>query len=197
MKTENLYIIWAHPRTDSLTANIVKDMQDQATEQGINVNSLDLYRINFDPVLHENDEPDWHNPAKQYSPEVHRLFAELDDKDTVAIVFPVWWFSFPAILKGYLDRVWNNGLAYGEGSSLQGKKVRYIALVGGSRAKFLKHGWEKNMTDYAVGTMNYLGIKDVKIDFLYNTIALEEDIREGHYQQLFAQSRNVINTLNS
>lgn len=195
MKTEKLYIVWAHPRADSLTANVVKEIHDQAVSQGINVASLDLYRSNFESVLSIDDEPDWHNAAKQYSPDIHRLFAELDAHDTVVMVFPVWWFSFPAIMKGYLDRVWTNGLAYGEGSTLKGKKFRYVALAGGTESGFKKYGWEKNMTDYAIGMMSYLGVDDTKIDFLYNTIGLEEEISEGHYQQLFAQARGIISEL--
>ncbi|WP_409309162.1 NAD(P)H oxidoreductase [Pectobacterium sp. B1J-3] len=197
MKSNNMYIIWTHPRSDSLTAQVVKEIQSEAIYHGINVSSLDLYRSGFDPVLRVEDEPDWNNPQKCYSPEVHRLFNELDDKDSLVFVFPVWWYGFPAMLKGYLERVWNYGLAYGEGCKLKDKKIRWLALVGGSQAGFIKYGWEKNMTDYIHGGMNYLGVKDTKIDFLYNTIGVEEGIsdRESHYQTLFNQARGIVSAL--
>lgn len=197
MKNKNMYIIWAHPRRDSLTAQVVQEIQGEAARQGINVSSLDLYRSGFDPVLREEDEPDWNNPQKIYSPEVHRLFSELEDKDTVVLVFPVWWYGFPAMLKGYLERVWNYGLAYGEDCALKNKKIRWLALVGGSQAGFIKHGWEKNMTDYIKGGMGYLGVEDAKIDFLYNTIGVEEGIddRESHYQKLFTQARGIVDSV--
>ncbi|MWN90498.1 NAD(P)H oxidoreductase [Gilliamella sp. Pra-s65] len=194
MKTNNLYIIWANPREDSLTANIVKEMNNQAIKQGIEVTNLDLYRCNFDPVLREEDEPEWENPTKQYSAEVRRLFAELDNKDTIVIVFPVWWYSFPAILKGYFERVWNYGLAYGEGSKLKVEKIRFVALVGGTKAGFLEYGWEQHMTDYVMKGMHYLQVNDIKIDFLYNTIGLE-NVDEDHYQRFFEQARNIISEL--
>ncbi|MCW2480524.1 NAD(P)H oxidoreductase [Candidatus Symbiopectobacterium sp. NZEC135] len=197
MKKNNMYIIWSHPRRDSLTAQVVQEIQEEAVGQGFNVSTLDLYRSGFDPVLREDDEPDWNNPQKTYSPEVHRLFGELEDKDTLVLVFPVWWYGFPAMLKGYLERVWNYGLAYGEDNALKHKKIRWLALVGGSQAGFIKFGWEKNMTDYIKGGMGYLGVEDVEIDFLYNTIGVEEGIddREGHYQQLFAQARGIVNSV--
>ncbi|MWN31058.1 MULTISPECIES: NAD(P)H oxidoreductase [unclassified Gilliamella] len=194
MKTNNLYIIWANPREDSLTANIVKEMNNQAIKQGIEVTNLDLYRCNFDPVLREEDEPEWENPTKQYSAEVRRLFAELNNKDTIVIVFPVWWYSFPAILKGYFERVWNYGLAYGEGSKLKVEKIRFVALVGGTKAGFLEYGWEQHMTDYVMKGMHYLQVSDIKIDFLYNTIGLE-NVDEDHYQRFFEQARNIISEL--
>jgi putative NADPH-quinone reductase len=195
MKTKNLYMIWAHPRTDSLTARVVEEMQGQAAEHGIKVTNLDLYRSNFEPVLAEADEPDWNNAAKQYSEDIHHLYSELQANDTVVMAFPVWWFSFPAIMKGYIDRVWNNGLAYGDGSTLKGKKFRFVALVGGTQSTHQKYGWEKNMTDYALGMMSYLDIDDTKIDFLYNTLGLEEEVRADHFQQLFAQARGIVSDL--
>ncbi|SUI82904.1 Glutathione-regulated potassium-efflux system ancillary protein kefF [Serratia quinivorans] len=179
MKLNNIYFIWAHPRPDSLTAQVVGEMQREAARQGYNVSSLDLYRSHFDPILRVEDEPDWDNPQKTYSEEVHRLFNELEDKDTLVLVFPVWWYAFPAMLKGYLERVWNYGLAYGAGSGLKDKKIRWLALVGGSQSGFIKYGWEKNMTDYINGSMAYLGVEDARIDFLYNTIGVEEGITDG------------------
>lgn len=197
MKSENIYIVWAHPRIDSLTAQVVNAMQDEAKAQNINVTTLDLYRKNFDPVLRFEDEPDWLNPKKQYSPEIHSLFNELDGKDSVIFVFPIWWYSFPAMLKGYLDRVWNYGLAYGENNQLHIQKLRWVALVGGSQEGFVKYGWEKNMSDYVNHGASYLGLEDAKIDFLYNTIGFEETITDSakHYQALLDQARDVVSDL--
>lgn len=192
-----MYIVWAHPRSDSLTAQVVQTIRDEAERHNIMASSLDLYRNNFDPILRIEDEPDWSNLQKHYSPEVHYLFNELDDKDTLVFVFPVWWYSFPAMLKGYLDRVWNYGLAYGGNSKLTGKKIRWVALVGGSQAGFIKFGWEKNMTDYISNGMGYLGVENAKIDFLYNTIGMEDGIDDNikHYQQLLAQARDIVRAL--
>lgn len=47
------------------------------------------------------------------------------------------------MLKGYIDRVWNNGLAYGDGHKLPFNKVRWVALVGGDKESFVQMGWEK------------------------------------------------------
>lgn len=53
------------------------------------------------------------------------------------------------------------------------------------------------MTDYIKGGMGYLGVEDANIDFLYNTIGVEEGIddREGHYQQLFTQARGIVDSV--
>ncbi|MCT4704864.1 NAD(P)H oxidoreductase [Enterobacteriaceae bacterium H11S18] len=193
MKENNMYIVWAHPRSDSLTAQVVNEIQGEAQEKGMKVATLDLYRIGFNPALDVADEPDWDNPNKQYSPEVHRLFNEMADNDTIVMVFPVWWYGFPAMLKGYLDRVWNNGLAYG-GKGFPAKRVHWVALVGGSEEGYVKYGWEKNMSDYLNSAGGYLGIAETRITYLYNTIGVEEDITDSksHYETLFEQARGVV-----
>jgi Putative NADPH-quinone reductase (modulator of drug activity B) len=197
METKNIYLIWAHPRHDSLTAQVVQTIQQQAADQQIAVDTLDLYRADFDPVLGIQDEPDWENPRKTYSPEVHDLFSQMQGHDTAVVVFPLWWYSFPAMLKGYLDRVWNYGLAYGEGSSLPFKRIRWVALVGGAEDKFEHYGWRKNMSDYLHNASGYLGVTDVEVTYLYNTIGVEADIgdRKEHYQALFTQSREMVKAL--
>ncbi|MOA52701.1 Glutathione-regulated potassium-efflux system ancillary protein KefF [compost metagenome] len=57
-----------------------------------------------------------------YSPEVEAEMERMKKHDALAYVFPVWWYNLPAMLKGYIDRVWNNGFAYGS-NKLHHKKV--------------------------------------------------------------------------
>lgn len=97
MQSERIYLVWAHPRHDSLTANIADAIHQRAMERKIQVTELDLYRRNFNPVMTPEDEPDWKNMDKRYSPEVHQLYSELLEHDTLVVVFPLWWYSFPAM----------------------------------------------------------------------------------------------------
>jgi putative NADPH-quinone reductase len=59
------------------------------------------------------DEPDWNDREREYSAEVWAHMQRIDAADTMIVVFPIWWFGLPAILKGWVDRVWNCGFAYG------------------------------------------------------------------------------------
>ncbi|EKG8206548.1 NAD(P)H-dependent oxidoreductase [Shigella flexneri] len=68
MQSERIYLVWAHPRHDSLTANIADALHQRAMERKIQVTELDLYRRNFNPVMTSEDEPDWKNMDKRYSP---------------------------------------------------------------------------------------------------------------------------------
>ncbi|GAA1933948.1 hypothetical protein GCM10009837_69760 [Streptomyces durmitorensis] len=74
---------------------------------------LDLHAEGFDPRMAEADEPDWADRDKTYSDEVHAHMRRVAAADTVIVVFPLWWFGLPALAKGWIDRVWNYGFAYG------------------------------------------------------------------------------------
>jgi len=129
---KKVHFIWAHPRTDSLTAHVVETMKAHALSKDLAVTELDLYRSNFNPLMQEADEPKWDN-TYNYTDEVLTLFNTLKDVDTLFVVFPIWWYSFPAILKGYIDRVWTNGLAYGKGNKLPVNRIRWVGLAGEPR----------------------------------------------------------------
>ncbi|MCS2163908.1 NAD(P)H oxidoreductase [Scandinavium sp. H11S7] len=190
----NTYLVWAHPRVDSLTAAIVGEIKQEAGRQNMGITELDLYRANFNPVLPPDEEPDWSNPDKVFSKEVTELFQAMENHDNIVVVFPVWWFAFPAILKGYIDRIWNYGLAYGRGHKLPVSSVRWVALVGGAEKKFKQMGKDTFMTDQLNGLAKYCGTPDSDVAFLYNTIGFEENINNAdtHYQQLLAQARSVV-----
>ncbi|WP_186079845.1 NAD(P)H oxidoreductase [Burkholderia gladioli] len=191
-------IIWAHPRHDSLTGRVVNAISAEARQLGIEVDELDLYRSGFDPVLKSADEPDFKNPHKQYSEEVIRMAASLSGSDAAIIVFPVWWYSLPAMLKGYIDRVWNYGLLYGNGKRLPFAAIRWVALVGGARKRFEGEGKDRYMKSLLDdGIAIYCGVKDSTVTFLYNTLAYEENTADlgVHHDDLIEEARTVVREL--
>jgi len=190
---KKVHFIWAHPRTDSLTAQVVNSMKNHAEKNGLMVSELDLYRSNFNPTLYEIDEPRWNDPNYQYSEEVKDLFENLKGNDTLFIVFPVWWYSFPAILKGYIDRVWNYGLAYGNGNKLPVDKIRWIALTGDVQESFERRGNDKHIKHLVIDSLSsYCGVKNAEVKFLYDTIGFEGQRGQDHFDDLLKQANEVV-----
>ena len=101
-------IIVAHPRSDSYVGGLASAYREAAAKQGVIVR--DLYAMKFDPCLGGNEIP-W---AKNYAPcdDVAAERALLSDVDVFAFFYPIWLNSPPAILKGYLERVFGLGFAY-------------------------------------------------------------------------------------
>jgi NAD(P)H dehydrogenase (quinone) len=141
-----------------------------AVANGHEIEWASLVEEGFDAVLREPDEPDWGNPDKVYSPAVLREMQRIERNQATLIVFPVWWWSMPAILKGWIDRVWNNGWAYGE-RQYPHKRVWMIAIAGNLAPSYQKRGYDTAMqTQIETGILGYCGIEDRRLTILYGSI---------------------------
>ncbi|ONI89929.1 hypothetical protein ALI22I_13430 [Saccharothrix sp. ALI-22-I] len=99
-----------------------------------------------------------------YSAEVRSHMDRISAADLHVVVFPVWWFAPPAILKGWIDRVWNHGFAYGRSRPrLAGKRMRWIGLAGESRETFVAGMEELMDRQLRVGLSNFCGITDASL----------------------------------
>ncbi|MFB4494374.1 NAD(P)H oxidoreductase [Enterobacter hormaechei subsp. oharae] len=186
-------IIWSHPRQESLTGNIVSDVKEALAAEGFSIHETDLYRSGFSPVLLQEDEPDFSNPDKRYSETVMKMAAELDPDTPLVIVFPVWWYTLPAMLKGYLDRVWNFGLIYGEGRRVPASKVIWVGMVGMDEHSFSKRGFDENLKNILnVGMAGYCCIPQSHVELVYNTLGDNIVSAEAHYTGLKNQAVNAV-----
>lgn len=165
-----ILLVIAHPRSTSLTHAVAEQFAAAARVAGHSVEMADLVKEGFDPVLREEDEPDWSDPDKVYSDAVRREMARIERHDATVMVFPVWWWSMPAILKGWIDRVWNNGWAYG-GRTYPHNRVLMIAVAGGPREGFEKRGYDTAIfTQLATGILGFCGISDGRLEVFYGAV---------------------------
>ncbi len=171
LENRRAHLVWAHPRVDSLTAEVVAGIRAMLADRSLAVDELDLYRSGFDPVLYEPDEPDWDNPDKSYSPIVEELAGRAQSADVIVVVFPLWWYALPAMLKGYIDRVWNHGRMYGDTANVKASAVLWVTLAGLDRVALDKRGHidalERQLND---GIATYCGITTSRTIFLDDTI---------------------------
>ncbi|MFD6417482.1 NAD(P)H oxidoreductase [Streptomyces sp. NPDC060194] len=130
-RSRTALVVIAHHRTDSLTAHTGRTAAARLEAAGYRVDLLDLHAEGFDPRMGTADQPDWSDRDKAYSDEVRAHMRRILDADAVVAVFPVYWQSVPAILKGWIDRVWNYGFAYGRSRPrLAGKRMLWLGLAG-------------------------------------------------------------------
>ncbi|MFB8007691.1 NAD(P)H oxidoreductase [Nocardia sp. NPDC056000] len=124
-------IVVSHHRADSLTAHIARRTATQLEDAGYAVDLLDLTAEGFDPRMNTADQPDWNDRDKTYSPEVEDHMRRILAADLIIPVFPIYWGYAPALLKGWVDRVWNYGFAYGRSKpKLAGKRMLWLGLAG-------------------------------------------------------------------
>ncbi|MFI6939102.1 NAD(P)H oxidoreductase [Streptomyces sp. NPDC050418] len=169
-------LVVAHPRTDSLTAEMARRAQARLEGSGFVVDVLDLYAEGFDPRLGPEDEPDWADREKEYSAEVQAHMRRVAAAEVLVVVFPLWWFGPPAILKGWIDRVWNHGFAYGRSRPrLAGKRMLWLTGVSYTEADFLSLGWDRTVTHtLRTGISEYCGITEAAVHFVYDSLHADE-----------------------
>ncbi|MCK9871555.1 NAD(P)H oxidoreductase [Nocardiopsis dassonvillei] len=192
-------VVVAHHRPDSLTAAVAARAAARLEAAGYRVDLLDLHAEGFDPRNSEADEPDYGNRDKVYSDEVHAHIRRVHAAELIVPVFPVWWYGLPALLKGWIDRVWNYGLAYGRSRSpMAGKRMLWLALAG------LAEGEQNadlvfDLLDGPLrrGISEYCGIFDVHTAALFDSEAqdLTGAARELHYRELFAEADAAVDKL--
>lgn len=106
-----ILLVLAHPLEDSFAASVAREARAALEEGGHVVDLLDLYRENFDPRLSVAERASYFTETYDRSA-ASDWIARLQAADGLVLVFPQWWFNFPAILKGFFDRILAPGVAF-------------------------------------------------------------------------------------
>ncbi|WP_415975788.1 NAD(P)H-dependent oxidoreductase [Rhodococcus sp. 077-4] len=152
----NILWVYAHPEPRSLNGSLRDAALVQLRSDGHTVEQSDLYAMQWNPVVQPVDYG--HDPAERFkvatasskalaagmqTPDIVAEQQKLLRADAVVLQFPLWWFSMPAIMKGWVDRVFVEGFGYGirraDGRSrrygdgtLAGKRAMVVVSMGGS-----------------------------------------------------------------
>ncbi|WP_374377602.1 NAD(P)H oxidoreductase [Dongia sp.] len=167
-------VVFDHPRRDSFCGGVLDRFTAGLAAAGHAAEIADLRAENFDPRLPVADEPDWNDGSKVYSAAVLKEQERIARNDALAFIFPIWWWSFPATTKGWIDRVWNNGWAYGD-RKLPHSKALLIGTASGDEEGYLKRGYDAAMqTQLVTGIMHYCGIPEARLEFFYDVMQSAE-----------------------
>lgn len=139
----NHLIISAHPSDNSFSNYLAQTLLAKSKENGWKVTWNNLYKTAFNPVLSPDDLQQIKN--LQVPSDIKAEQQKIQQADLISIVYPLWWASFPAILKGYIDRVLTSGFAYqysvnGAVGLLSGKKVILHTTMGNTVEEYEEKG---------------------------------------------------------
>lgn len=104
-------VVYCHPNPHSFAAALLDASLAALTSAGHDVRVTDLYGQDFDPVL-STDEHRAHLDHPATKPDIARHADDLRWCEQIVLVYPTWWAAQPAMLKGWIDRVWINGVAW-------------------------------------------------------------------------------------
>lgn len=120
-------LVIAHPLRDSLCAHLAERAAQALLAAGHEVVHEDLYAQDFVPALTAAERRSYYAPQYDRTA-VAQQAARLLEAEALVLVFPTWWFGFPAILKGWFDRVWGPGIAYDHADDLGAIRPRLHRL---------------------------------------------------------------------
>ncbi len=133
-------IIYAHPNTGGHCKFILEELTSDFEIQGIDYELLDLYKMKYDPVLHEDEH--YTAGKRSVSKQNRTIQMQIKNADLLIFIYPLWWGSMPAILKGFIDKVFVSGYAFeyinGRPVGLLKGKTAFVFMTSGGPAWYYK-----------------------------------------------------------
>ena len=170
-------IVVAHPDPKSLSHSVAAQIAEglSQSDPGNSFEVADLAAETFDPRYTATDLA-VHRREVPPSADVAAEQARIDRADTLVLVYPVYWWSMPALLKGWVDRVFANGWAYDEGAGikpvkrLRHLKVHLVAIGGATTRTYARHGYFGAMkTQIDHGIFDYVGAPVATSELMLDT----------------------------
>lgn len=194
-------LIYAHPEPASFNGAMFAQARKTLLEAGHELRTSDLYAMKFDPVSGRDNFTQLENRTffKQQMEELHAttmqafapLIAAEQDKlewcDLMIWQFPLWWFSMPGILKGWVDRVFAMGRIYGQGKiyengAFREKKALLSLTTGGPPGDYLKDGFNGDLSSILRplqrGILEFTGFTVLEPHVVYGPARLNPEERE-------------------
>lgn len=137
-------VIVCHPAEDSFTMSVAERYRESVEALRHQVLVRDLYRMGFDPVLKKDERPT--SPSYMLPDDVAKELELLAGTDVFVLIYPIWFGSPPALIKGYIDRVLGAGFPYGAVRDRQfhplmaGKRLVSFTSSGTTRAWLEEQG---------------------------------------------------------
>lgn len=198
---KNVLIVHAHPEPTSVTHQLVEIAANELKAQGHEVMESDLYGMGWKAVFDAQDFPRRINRDRLsfieesghafshgcQTPDVEEEQRKILAADALILAFPLWWYGMPAIMKGWVDRVWAFGLAYGykgagnayrygEGG-FAGKRALLAVSVGGPAEDYSPRGingpLEQLLFPITHGTLFFPGMQVLPTFAVYGTGAID------------------------
>jgi NAD(P)H dehydrogenase (quinone) len=209
----NVLLVHAHPEPKSFSSSMRHVAEGCLRERGHDVVVSDLYAMGFNPVACAEDFPLSNADYLVYALEQRRAFEDHSlSRDIAAEVekilacellilnFPIFWFSAPAILKGWIDRTFLSGPFYGgmrfyDRGGLAGRKAWVTATLGGRPHMFGSAGIHGELNallkPLLQGTLAYVGLEVLDPFYAYHIPYLSAEARGTVMAEFEAAVRNL------
>jgi NAD(P)H dehydrogenase (quinone) len=165
---KNILIINAHPDKESFCFALAESYHNGACKAGINVKLVHLIDLKFNPILTYG-----YRKISELEPDLIKIQQDILWANHLVFVYPNWWATFPALLKGFIDRVLVPGFAFKYHKNDQfwdklliGKTARLIVTMDTPKWYYWLINRNAGHNAMKIGVLEFCGIKPVKITVL-------------------------------
>ena len=169
---QRVLIILAHPNPGSFNHAISKTVEERLVQEGHVVRVRDLYQLGFEPLLSLEEWKRYESQAGETPADVQAEQAEIQWANHLILIYPTWWWSPPAMMKGYLDRVFTPVFAFeadveGIRGKLKDKKVSIIQTTGAEETFIKENGMDDSVKKLmGIGIFGFCGMQVANHEFL-------------------------------
>ena len=210
----NVLIVLAHPEPLSFNGALFETAVATLEAQGHTVVTSDLYRLGFNPVssranfmsvkdaniLRLQAEERHASEVGGFNQELEAEIAQVEAADLMIWQFPLWWFGLPGILKGWVDRVFAAGRAYGAGNRYEtgcfrGKRALLSLTTGGPAEGYAADGANGDIMGILRpihrGMLEFTGFEVLAPQIHYGPVRVEPAVREAWLQAWAERLRHI------
>lgn len=180
-------IVFTHPNSSSFNHALLDKVSKGLVQSGHEIKVKNLYQENFNPVLNSEDLSQLHQgeiPERIANEQKELLWAE-----GLVFIYPLWWFTPPAMLKGWFDVVLSNGVAFeytneGANGLLKHKKALVLITAGANEEYFDQtDSLEISYRPLTDGTLGFCGVKEVSHHIYYDIVNSSDEKRATILEQ--------------
>ncbi len=181
---KNIFIINAYPYEENFSSKLHQAYKEGASSAGHEVREINLRDLKFNLNLEFG-----YRKFPELEPDIIKLQEDISWANHLVFIYPVWWGTYPALMKGMIDRTFLPGFAFRFSSGkeheklLSGKTARLLVSMDGSLWNHKYSLGSPGETALKSGTLEFCGIQPVKISYFAEIRKASEATLLGWFEQ--------------
>jgi len=186
MKKKNIFIFLGNSVKGSFSSACADAYESGAKQAGHSVKRMNIGDMKFDPILHQG-----YREIQPLEPDLLEFQGNINWADHIVILYPNWWSTMPALLKGVFDRAFLPGFAFNFDKKtktlkklLAGKSARVIIIAGTDRPWRLYWKYGDFTNEISKGILGFSGFNHVKVSTFGPAEKVDDATRKGWLKKI-------------